>query len=341
MMRLRPPTSRMGFSLVELLVVIAIIAVLAALLIAGVTRSQEKIREVRVVSDMKQLETALGSFQGKFRTLPPCFGGGTNGTFRLCSDYPAATDTWPEKKFMMRLFPRMNTADNGLRDANDQVISHAQPVLLDGNQCLVFFLSGGSYTEYFGFSTDPTQPFKRDGARMEGMPYFEFPKSRMVTPAAYTNDEITNWTGTRFSGDAAPSTEVPWFVDPWGNPYLYFASNNGNDYPFDAGHPTQTDSLHIGPWGGQYSMFNNATQGPRPFRESATKFINPKTFQIVSAGRDGVWGVGQQASGQAYKPGDVTEPLNQTDGPNSYSASHIGGGDDFANFATGKLGTPE
>jgi len=387
--------TRPGFTMVELLVVIAIIAILAALTVAAVTRVQEKSRELKVRHDFSSLETSISALRGKNGNAPiPCYGSGPNGTFQLCTQYTDSSGNFlggftagsPEIVILKRMFNRINLFDNGLRvqPANTNTLVAGQtgasgPAMLDPNQLLVFFLSGGSFTNYTGFATDPAQPFKISGARLNGTPYFEFPKARMVKPIDYRNEEISVYQGQRFTtpqADDSLGNQEPWFLDPWGNPYLYFSANNGNDYPFDTSFTNSVTAiqtqmqmgLQIGPWGGPYSVFGlngntSTTEGPRPVRESPTftagasvppatttpfKFRNPKTVQILSAGRDGIWGRGQQKNGYALFPGVLADPTNYPENgytgnqaPFAYSNSVPGGGDDYANFTGNKLGTPE
>jgi type II secretory pathway pseudopilin PulG len=362
-------------TLIELLVVIAIIVLLASLAVGVFVRARDKGQELTVRADLTALDTAIGNFRTAYNQTPiPCAGGGTQGTFRLCSDYPTpATDTWPEVQFLMRMFPRMSRTDNGLRDVDystdpftitTNTVSSNNPILLDGNQCMVFFLTGGSFTDYTGFATDPSQPFKSTGSRKNA--FFELPKSKRMSPQKWFSEKkgdftwlANNSSNTRWNGDSTDGNQEPWMIDPWGNPYLYFTSNAGNDYPFqnDYTHSDATiqatlrQPLRIGPWGGEYSPFENGngvgsgklyadapagTLGPSPFRESNTKLTNRQTFQIISAGPDGQIGpgsplknAGPPATYEVFKPGGTN--YTQVDA----------GGDDFTNIRPLKLGVSD
>lgn len=363
--------NRPGFTLVELLVVIAIISILAALTMAAVQKVRERGRDVQCRSDITQLETALGQFKQRFGIYPPCFGGHSSGAFRLSTNYNSGNPAQdqPELGILLQMFPRMNPADNGLRrlqtDLSPTIYTPANsvgdgipqnnPILLDPNQCLVFFLSGGIFTNYTGFAANPTIPFCGPFAnaniqvsRLHGGPFYDgFVASRMVRrdkfgegywigqPTAAPPEVPTpaNPNRFRFGSDSSlppdqsenPATdslrrEQPWFVDPWGVPYLYCRSDRGNDLKFNAaGSP-----LMISPWGGTNSPNPGGVQPFFTGSGTATRFFGDKSYQIISGGRDRKIG-----PGGAYAPGVGLYALNRH------------GGDDFASFQQTPLGVSD
>jgi type II secretory pathway pseudopilin PulG len=372
--------------LVELLVVIAIIALLAALLVGVVVRVQDTGKELQTRAELSQLDTAISAFKSKLNMPPPSHGGDPqSGCFRLCTSYASGRDAngnWiftggfnansPEILALGHMFPRINFADTGLRrprpdgtpvattdpDQGNYTVPAVAPVLLDPNQCLVVFLSGGAFTEYTGFSTDPAQPFKYsadpNSKRMSGTPFFEFPRNRMkaydstlnpsqshlhriydMSPGcSLSNDDRYR----RFPNEDPRRYQHPWFVDVWsggdidGMPYLYLSSGpNGNGYPttplqtvpFGLAWPTNVVGTE--PW-----FVADTVSGFMAFRESNTKFINPNTWQIVSAGPNNRFGPGSaQLNNGVFRLFRPEQP--------PYSLGDAGG-DDMTNFHPRKLG---
>ncbi|MFO0823512.1 MAG: type II secretion system protein [Gemmataceae bacterium] len=131
-------------------------------------------------------------------------------------------------------------------------------VTLDGNQTLCFFLTGGGFgpAPFSGFSNNPRYPFtpKASGAETRKGPWLE------ANLKYYT---------------AAPNGQ-PWIIDVYGIPYAYFASVDGKQNNYG----TQTFSPGI-PGVGTASPYS-----------SSGRVMNDSGWQIISAGRDKVFGAG-------------------------------------------------
>lgn len=96
--------SRLAFTLVELLVGVAIIAVLAALLLAGVTRAVERAKSASAQRSVDSVVQAIGQFKSQFGFLPPLVHDGEvmagdgflpSGPFGQAAVNPSTEDLWP------------------------------------------------------------------------------------------------------------------------------------------------------------------------------------------------------------------------------------------------------
>jgi prepilin-type N-terminal cleavage/methylation domain-containing protein len=328
-----------GFTLIELLVVIAIIGILIGLLLPAIQSVRESAKRTQCTADIRQIENAVGTYKAKFNvTFIPAFGGGTNSKFRLCSSYRDANGNWlpwPEVQYLKQVFPQMEQIqnvvagvafwDNGLRNpVNGAYIlngvatptlpsgltSTPGPELLDPNQVLLLFLTGNTYTNFQGFSNNKVLPFQPPQAQGETRvgPFLDFPTNRFAFAPA--------------NGIDLPCNAAS-IIDQWGSPYAYFTAIQGNDY---SGSFTWKNPAGITTTANPYGTPSGAL----------VKFLNQKTFQIISAGRNQQFGIGGtgKVAGTGWTPG---AGQYQSATGTADKVSTTPGGDDLSNFNNGVL----
>ncbi len=232
--------------------------------------------------------------------------------------------------------------------------------ILQGHECLVFFLGGiplsdptSSTFGLTGFGTDPTNPFTNNIAsdpRYNGAQnpmcstsrqpsFFEFNAGRLFLDPYNTS-----------MGGASPG--IPAYYDSLGNTtpavgatalnfYAYFnAYGNGLYDPNDVNFTFETDAYLATPIG--LKMFDSYTPqsnppsqytispAPNPYTTTLTvtttgtiTYQKPQTFQILSAGVDGLYGVGGQfLSSTTPGSGSTTNPL-PFDANDTYAGSSV------------------
>ncbi len=261
---------RAGFTLIELLIVIAIIAILIAMILPAIQKAREAAKRASALSDMSQLSTAIAAAKDtmKARFVP--------SYANLQASYSTTPGTASAREWsdIQQFFgPRYGTlAGPGV------VTATGLPAVgqLNGNQCLVFFLSGGPAaiggTNFTGFYTDTTQPFT--GGSPRNGPFMDFPASRLDTTAP-----------------------IPQYKDPWGTPYYYFSSANGGDY---TSHWVNGGTCTPAGW-----------PPMAPFSDASGKWVNINGFQIVSAGSNaspGPGGTWNPGTGNYSNPNNNTIP---------------------------------
>lgn len=228
-------------------------------------------------------------------------------------------------RHLRKYFPRVNFSTSGPvapgYDFNgDSTIQDGRPIYLEGHECLVFFLggipnsSGSAVTGYTfqgmgGFLNNPTNPFasENNAPNPRSRPLFEFRADRLV-------DE---------DGDGIPGYLDPLGTGTDGRPYAYFSAYAGSPYdPNDVNcaDPTvraaqmTTDQLSPDDAGSGQTFGSIPSFAPNPYTVGPSasgrpKYVNPESYQIISAGRDRNYGVGGQydASGQGDRlPTDTT-----------------------------------
>jgi prepilin-type N-terminal cleavage/methylation domain-containing protein len=292
--------TRTAFTLVELLVVMAILAILVSLLVAAVFKYLELAPQTQTVNDIRQLSVAIESFKTKYNIYPPSSIYLSNSL----SDYTANGQT-ASLSYLSAIWPRLNWNSVPPIDwSGGQGGIPAGGIILEGDQCLVFFLNGPGGVNGNGWSVNPTNPTLVTGPRVG--PFFEFPLTRLGTYAHPSTSQ-----------SAAVSAMFPSFFDPYatpsigkGQPYAFFCSGrSAGGYNPNKLLPT---SAIVG---------DCPSLGLIPYLQTNSRFYNNNTFQIISAGKNLLFG-----------PGGVW--------PNSTAAyaTQGAGVDDLSNFSGDLLG---
>ncbi|HJT75960.1 MAG TPA: hypothetical protein VJ739_02065, partial [Gemmataceae bacterium] len=173
------------------------------------------------------------------------------------------------------------------------------PWILEGQECLVFFTGGipssGSPATTLGFSPNPANPAAAVTGGTRKGPYYPYDSSRLLRNAS-----------TNFLSYADPLS---------GKPYAYFSSfSYWSKAPLAAGGVLVPVPNRYGPTGatpvGNTGVSDCNSLGVSPYADVATNptvanppiphYLNADTFQIISAGADGVFGQGSMNNSSSY-----------------------------------------
>ena len=271
------PCHRPGFTLVELMIVIGIIATLIALLLPAINGARETAKRSVAQSEIAQISYGLTAFREDRRVTPP-----SSIILREKFDYNTANpqeaasvtalrQMWPQlPPFPFATGTTPTTVVNGQVvlcgidwNGNGQIDgdgTNSPAWLLEGDQCIVFFLGGIPQNGFpSGFATNPGNPAAHvANPAVPTRTYFEFPVDRLIS-----------------NGNTAAGQGFKSFADQWKElPYVYYAARNGTKNAYNAGDcPTLTTAA-----------------GAHPYQDKTGSFFQPTGWQIISAGRDKKFG---------------------------------------------------
>jgi len=257
---------------------------------------------------------------------------------------------------LRKFFPRVNYSTStitgvspmgtGRFDFNGDGATATGPILLQGHECLVFFLGGipvvgtDGPTGVSGFSKNPTNPFvpvvNTNAGSNRTTSMFEFVGGRLVD-----NDK-----------DGMPGYADSLNAGVNGRYYAYFYSYTSGGYdPNDVNFSPVTGEIDTEDqvsrlFGVNYTSGTVNSRAPNPYTSGpatppgagATSYHRGDTFQVISPGRDGIYGFGGQyttvGSGNRLP---LPDPANVNVSPSTDPPRRAAESDNLTNFATGKL----
>jgi len=301
-----PVKRRQAFTLVELLVAIAIIGILMSIAIPAITSSINRARITTIRLEVSSLEQAIEKYLQEY------------------GDYPPDFSSWPViQKHYRKLFPRMSDEDkkllsNLLHDSSNVF----QPNTMDRAEALVWMLGG--------YSKNKQRPFTGDGGPLSwvgnGSDSYEAPSGatndtqKLAARSNVANFQINidrvnslnDFDISRLNyskiNDALPLSSTNRYLSTDDNdlfltysaredgaPFVYFDYRTYDLYDTSAGgfngysstafgtvRPYIADKSKANPTSSPYTTLTAALQG--------WQFMNPNTFQIISAGVDNNFG---------------------------------------------------
>jgi general secretion pathway protein G len=249
--------------------------------------------------------------------------------------------------------------------------------ILHGHECLVFFLGGvplfdGQSYGLTGFGKDPTNPFSNSivGNAMYNpnrqQPFFDFNAGRLFLDP----NGLSGIPGYYDSLGTAPPP-VAGGAPTALNYYAYFSAYGSGAYdPNDvnfwypapgSGQPAtyEVDANLSGPIGLMYLVgfptfgttvpFSAHSPSPNPYTTTTTApttgtitYQKPQTYQIISAGVDGLYGVGGQYISSNLSSATVAVPVDTVTQPSPYinttdPSVRQRESDNLTNFSSGPL----
>ena len=317
---------RAGFTLIELIMVIAVIATLAALILPAIGNVRDRARITQVKTEISQLEAAIADFNAEFSTDVP-------SRLTLYEAPAGWTGDSAARSLVRGIWNKFNFTMS--RDLNGDGDSTDTIVLL-GDQALVFCLGGmySSNTGFIGFSANPTNPFDITSPIATRIgPFFEFDQRRVMDGSTESKTPRASYTGN------ALLSRFPVYVDPLPgqkSPYLYACTYDGLGYN-DSGALSDVSTFATGDTNhgdNTISFRIYLTETKADAADPDPPAWKPSSFQIISPGFDGFYGVGG-----VYKPdGTIKLPSRvQTSGNDVVASNRNDERDNITNFSSGVL----
>lgn len=321
---LKPGGTRAGFTLAELLIAMVVIAILASLLAPVAFNALKAAKEGAINLELKQIEVAMEEFNNKYGFYPPSFEGLTQGQLLAYINRMAPNHA--------ELSPSGITGRSRFDHWWIEVGQY-----LDQESSLVFWLSGVCLNRQFPLTGGVTggsagipplaaHAFGNDGIARDiffdfktGQIYGDNPADEVIIPSRTGVKLLANQEGFILE------YRHPGFGNDEGSEIV---SSNGvsGTISYTYKYRDHATSYDLGT--GNFAYYNGPNDGSAlapPLAQNL--FANPRGFQLVSFGLDGLSGV--PGNWNATKLGAVTLAGFDFYGP--------WGSDNLCNFADGRL----
>lgn len=335
----RHPLPRGGFTLIELMVVIIVIALLAALLFPAIRGAMLKVREATVVTEMSSFDRSLTEFKSRYGVDVPSFivlcelGTDWSNDWSMTPPSgglpPGITDAHrrASRAFIRQVWPDFDfsySATGGRRDFNgDDTATPDDTLVLNGSECLVFFLGGvvrrgatlfpdtAPFPAVFantmkddalvGFAANPQNPFDSTSSNNRVGPFFTaFSVDRFID---VDNDGMPEYRDG-LSGQQRPYVYVSSYggtgYKPWGADNA--PGNADDEIPIDAGGARLMNDA--------YRKDDGTATGP---------YLNLQSYQLISPGIDYELGTGGPYNGT----GVPSTRLNERDNITNFKSGRL------------------
>jgi len=296
-----------GYTLVELLVVIAILGILMGMLMVAIFPALFRGKDLQARYDISEMQVKLGEFKSHFNAkdnIPSRLALWEDKAYVPQPGLEYESKVFLEDVFSSRLFVKRGAADFNDWDGNG--VMGTTVVVLEGHEVLVFLLGGipaRGQVACTGFSIkatsgDPTYP------------------SNVTPPGNALPTDTRAGPFFNFKTDRLKPTKGQFmaYADPFNTGRFYaFFTHYGRDNGYNRHMQVPLPGSTVVPSSDCQSL------GVWPYFSGNGVYHNPKTFQIICAGKDGRFGPGRVVFGP-------TSPVTGD------------GADDLSNFHNKQLG---
>jgi len=301
--------------------VIAIIAMLAALVVPAVFSAIASTRNAKTKAEVDMLHMALMNYKNEYGSFPPA---NMKNLWDSTSSPNQVNKSHPAYKHLAKIFPRLSELTTAAGPYDE--ISQLSPA-----QALVFWLRG--------FYDNPEYPLTNGGTPGTRKKLFEFDEMRFYACSTYLFDGTPQTFASRgSSGAAGMSADNPVYFTghpSCGLPYVYFDTRCYDNAPASDIAYAATNAAGDSSIASTYINSLPVANGTW-----AQQHMAGDTFQIIAAGKDGLYG--NSVINQAAYPTTTAYTLTWLGNARTYvpvtdPVNGKGHADNLTNFADRQL----